>query len=195
MRRRLVVLLLVAAAWTCARPATAAPQVLPFDPGNAAIHFQPRIAGLLHPTGVFERFQGRLSLDAEDLTRSEVRVSLSAAAIRVPLPGAADRLRSPDYFDAARFPDIDFRSTGVRAAADGRLAMSGLLTVRGVTRPETLEVAVQYGALAGAGPTGFRADGIIRRSDFGMTADPLLVGDEIRLSIQVALGPDGGAGR
>lgn len=184
MLRCLAVLLLACAGAHAAPPA---PMTLAFDPRNADIRFKPRIAGFLHPSGAFLSFQGKLALDPTDLTRTRVRVSLSATDISVPLPGGAARLRSADYFDAARHPEIDFRSTSVSAQPDGKLSMSGLLTLRGVTRPETLDVSVV--PAAAGGPAGFRADGVIRRSDFGMTADPLLVGDEIRLRIDVTLAP------
>jgi len=187
MLRCLAILLLACA---CARAYATPPDAmtLAFDPRNADIRFEPRIAGFLHPSGAFRSFHGELALDPADLTRTRVRVRLDATDIYVPLPGGAARLRSADYFDAASHPEIDFRSTSVNVQPDGKLSMSGLLTLRGVTRPETLDVSV-LPAAAGGGPVGFRAAGVIRRSDFGMTADPLLVGDEIRLRIEVALAP------
>jgi polyisoprenoid-binding protein YceI len=54
-----------------------------------------------------------------------------------------------------------------------------------VTRAQTLKISLVPGARPDAGPSGFRAEGVIHRSDFGMVADPFLVGDTIRLRIRV----------
>lgn len=184
---RSLVPLMALAAW--AGPCAAGAPVLdvPFDQGNAEVVFEPRVAGILRPQGGFDCFSGELRLDEADPARSAVSVRLLAGRIHVGLPGGAERLRSPDYFDAAHYPDIEFHGTGMRTGEDGGLAMSGRLTLRGVTRVETLAVTLLPGASPGSAPAGFLAEGVIRRSDFGMTADPVLVGDEIRLRIRVAV--------
>lgn len=166
--------------------AQAQPVSYAFDQRNAVIEFFPRVGAILRPTGEFQQFQGSLSLDPARPAQSRAAVRMSASLIHVAMPGGASKLRSADYFDAVRYPEIDFRSTGLTPGEDGRLTMTGLLTIRGVTRPQTLEVSLVPGG-KGTGLAAFEATGKIRRSDFGMTADPRLVGDEIGLSIKVAL--------
>ena len=164
--------------------ADAQPVSYPFDQRNAVIEFFPRVGGILRPTGEFQQFQGSLSLDAEQPAQSQATVRMSASLIRVGMPGGANKLRSVDYFDAVRYPEIDYHSTGLTAGEDGHLTMTGLLTIRGVTRPQTLDVSLVPGD---KGLAAFEATGKIRRSDFGMVADHRLVGDEIGLTIKVAL--------
>ncbi|SAI40072.1 Uncharacterized conserved protein [Bordetella ansorpii] len=164
--------------------ADAQPVSYPFDQRNAVIEFFPRVGGILRPTGEFQQFQGNLSLDAEQPAQSQATVRMSASLIRVGMPGGANKLRSVDYFDAVRYPEIDYHSTGLTAGEDGHLTMTGLLTIRGVTRPQTLDVSLVPGD---KGLAAFEATGKIRRSDFGMVADHRLVGDEIGLTIKVAL--------
>ena len=166
--------------------ADAQPVSYPFDQRNAVIEFFPRVGGLLRPTGEFQQFQGSLSLDAAKLAQSQAIVRMSASLIRVGMPGGASKLRSADYFDAARYPEIDYRSTGLTAGDDGKWTMTGLLTIRGVTRPQTLDVSLVPGG-KGRSLAAFEATGKIRRSDFGMVADHRLVADEIGLTIKVAL--------
>ncbi|WP_144634194.1 YceI family protein [Bordetella genomosp. 13] len=184
IRLAFVPLLLAGLAGTMA--ARAEPVSYAFDQRNAVIEFFPRVGGLLRPTGEFQQFRGSLSLDPAQITHSQATVRMSASLIRVGMPGGASKLRSADYFDAARYPEIDFRSTGLTRGDAGHLTMTGLLTIRGLTRPQSLDVALVPGE-AGRGPVAFEARGSIRRSDFGMVADHRMVADEIGLSIKVAL--------
>jgi len=52
-------------------------------------------------------------------------------------PAMRTSVLGADFFDAERHPEITFRSTAVRLADDGRAAVDGELTIRGVTRPVT----------------------------------------------------------
>jgi polyisoprenoid-binding protein YceI len=56
-------------------------------------------------------------------------------------PNRDGHLRSNDFFGTEEHPTIAFRSTGVRpGAGETRWLVDGDLTIRGVTRPVTVEV-------------------------------------------------------
>jgi polyisoprenoid-binding protein YceI len=87
---------------------------------------------------------------------------------------------------------MSFRSTGLRADGD-RFVLGGELTLKGVTRPVSLELE-----LGGFGPdpyggtrAGFTATGELKRSDFGMDFNAVLetggvvVGDKVALQLEV----------
>ena len=92
-----------------------------------------------------------------------------------------------------KYPRITFKSTRIEPASDDRFTMTGDLTIKGITRPVTLDVQ-RYGELNDPGMMGHRvsygAKGQINRKDFGMEFDAfadnrLVVGHEITLTIEV----------
>ena len=105
-----------------------------------------------------------------------------------------DHLRSADFFDVEHHPLATFRSTGIQTSgASGSIA--GELTIKGITRPLTLDVDY-LGHVAdpwGAERAVFSASATINREHWGLTwnmlleAGGLLVSKEIRLEIEVEL--------
>jgi polyisoprenoid-binding protein YceI len=88
---------------------------------------------------------------------------------------------------------MTFRSTSIAPKGD-RWAISGDLTIRGVTRPVVLDteaLGVVKG-MDGRRHAGFEATAKIRRSDWGLTwnvgleAGGWLVSDEISIELEVA---------
>jgi polyisoprenoid-binding protein YceI len=142
--------------------------------------------------GIFTRFGGTLALGGADETPS-VSVCIEAASIDTLVPKRDAHLRSRDFLDAARHPLICFRSTSLEPLGGGLSLLSGELTLRGVTRPVTLEVEDQGRVhdLEGAERIGFSARATVSRKAFGMTFNHVLdvgglaVGDQLELLIDV----------
>jgi polyisoprenoid-binding protein YceI len=95
-------------------------------------------------------------------------------------------------FDAENYPTATFKSTGVRPAGDAYL-VDGDFTLKGVTRPVTLELAFN-GVSPGMGHgevAGFEASVVLNRKDFGIDIDmPLetggtVVGDKITITLEI----------
>ena len=127
--------------------------------------------------------------DATDVTKSTVEVKLPLSGLNSFTAKFDEHLKSADFFDAAKFADATFKSTKVEAAGTNKLTVTGDLTIKGITKPVTLD-AEFYGA--GANPmnkkenVGFVATGTIKRSDFGMGGFVPVVGDNVELKIIVA---------
>jgi polyisoprenoid-binding protein YceI len=163
------------------------------DPAHSAIHFTVRHMVFAKVRGSFGAWQGELELEPDDLARSKLSVEIDAASIDT---GVADRdthLRSADFLDAEKHPKLTFRGTRIDKQSDTELRMTGDLTIRGVTRPVTLEVE-RLGE--GTDPwgkrrIGFSARGTINRKDFGLEwnqaleAGGVLVGEKVELEIDV----------
>src|SRR6185295_13046699 len=102
-------------------------------------------------------------------------------------------LRSADFFDAAKFPKIAFQSTAVKQTVPNKLQVVGNLTIKGVTKPVTLDVDVLgFGPGYGGGIRGgFEAHTKINRQDFGVAWNDVIegggavLGDEVEISINV----------
>lgn len=142
--------------------------------------------------GNFTRFTGTLKLDEADVTKSTVEATIDVASVDTRVADRDAHLRSPDFFDVAKHPTMTFRSTRVVAAGKDKLAVTGDLTLHGVTRPVTLEVATspEVKGMFGETRRAFAATGKISRKDFGLTwskaveAGPVL-GDEVTLTLEI----------
>ena len=89
--------------------------------------------------GEFSKMSGKAQLDDADLSKSSVEVTIETASVDTRDEKRDAHLKSADFFDAAKFPTITFKSTKVVAGKDGALTVTGDLTMRGVTKPVTLE--------------------------------------------------------
>ncbi|MGH7286183.1 MAG: YceI family protein [Polyangiaceae bacterium] len=141
----------------------------------------------------FARYSGAIELDADDITRSSVSVSIDAASIETGVEDRDRHVRSADFFDVEKFPKVTFRSTAVERGDDTFFRMRGELTIRDVTRPVLL--VVEYGGRAtdpwGNERVGFAATLRINRKDFGLAwnqvleAGGVLVGDRVDIDLDI----------
>lgn len=166
------------------------------DPVHTHVSFSIRHMMITNVKGRFEKVSGTVTLDEADFTRSQVDVVIEASSIDTREPQRDTHLRSPDFLEADKFPRIEFRSTAIKAAGGGEYAMSGDLTIHGVTRPVTLQVDAPGPAVKdpwGGTRRGFEALGEINRKDFGLTwnqaleAGGVVVGEKVKIGLEVEL--------
>jgi polyisoprenoid-binding protein YceI len=72
--------------------------------------------------------------DPAQLTTGSVTVEVKTASVNTEQEKRDAHLRSPDFFDVEKFPAMTFKSTKVDANGKD-LALSGDLTIKGVTKP------------------------------------------------------------
>ena len=184
MARRLVLATLIAAASFSAQAA----DKYDIDPTHTQVQFTYNHLGFSNITGRFDEVKGDFLFDAADPTKSSVSITIPVASISTGVAKLDEHLLKADFFDATQFPTATFKSTGVTAAGEGKLAVAGDLTIHGVTRPVVLDVTING---IGEHPmrklpaAGFDATATIKRSDFGVGAYVPAVGDEVTLSITV----------
>lgn len=185
LRRRGCLAVLALAAIALSPVGEAAAVSYGVDERSGSIEFLTRGLGLLPVHGRFGHFRGRLDLDPRDLAQTRIDVEVDAAGIESPWPGVAPRLRSMAYFDAAMFPQILFRSTAVTPGPDRHVTLSGILSMRGVERPQQFDVTATPVGREGedGGVAEIVATGSLSRSAFGMVADDGFVADVVRLTI------------
>ena len=173
-------------------PAVAAIENYQIDPAHSAVGFSIRHLFSKVP-GRFTRFEGKIALDREDWSKSSVQVSIDAASVDTNEPKRDQHLRSDAFFDVAKFPKITFQSTAVKQVAPNKLQVTGNLTIRGTTKPVTLDVDVLgFGPGYGGGiRAGFEAHTKINRQDFGVAWNDVIegggavLGDEVEININV----------
>jgi polyisoprenoid-binding protein YceI len=163
------------------------------DPSHTEIGFSVKHLMIANVRGRFGSVKGEITVDDNDFSRSTVEARIDAASIDTREEKRDAHLRSPDFFDVATFPFITFESQSVQRSDDGRLRISGLLTIRDVTRTIVLEGREEG---RGRDPWGgeriaFSATTIIDRRDFGLTWNQaletggVLVGNDIRITLEV----------
>jgi polyisoprenoid-binding protein YceI len=129
-----------------------------------------------------------------DIGEPTIDVTIGTASIDTRTEARDTHLRSADFFDVEKHPEMRFVSTSARRTTNG-YAVTGSLTIRGATRPITLDVTEEG---AGVDPWGnqkaaFSATGKFSRGDFGLTWNAaletggVLVSDEVKISIDAQL--------
>jgi polyisoprenoid-binding protein YceI len=162
------------------------------DPVHSAAEF--KVKHISNVKGQFVNLTGVLILDEANHSNSRVEVSIESASINTHDAQRDTHLKSPDFFDVEKFPTLSFKSTRMSRASSGELAVTGALTIRGVTRNVVFTVE---GPTAPAkdpwGNTrlGLSATTKINRKDFGLTwnakleTGSILVGDEVTITLDV----------
>lgn len=165
-------------------PLAAAPQGYALQPEDSTVAFETDF-GREQITGSIPLSSADLVIDFDRLANCRIAVTLDVTGARANFPFAAEALKSAAVLDARSHPRMTFTSTGVRASGDGA-RVSGNLTLRGVTRPVTLDAVIfrQQGTRAGdRSRLTVRLTGKLRRSDFGATGWADQVDDEVRIVI------------
>lgn len=168
------------------------------DPHHTTVTVSARHFGLSNYVLRFNTVSGTLNFNADDPAQSSVEATVAVTSLDTPYTGDRDfdaELQNSEWLNAAAFPTATFRSTAVERTGPNTARVTGDFTVRGVTRPLTLDVA--YNASHRQHPMGpqmsligFSARGDIRRSEFGLsTLQPTAggtdgVADEVQLQIE-----------
>jgi polyisoprenoid-binding protein YceI len=161
------------------------------DPGHTQIVFAYDHMGFSNNLGIISESTGTLMLDPKNVAAAKVSVDVPIANIRTGVAKLDEHLMKPDFFDSAKFPKATFVSTSVKADGPTGAEITGNLTIKGITKPVTLDVEF-YGAgkapamAGGKENVGFVATGQVKRSDFGMGYGVPMVGDAIELKIIAA---------
>jgi polyisoprenoid-binding protein YceI len=184
------------AALILALPAAAPAATWEFDPAHTGVHFKVRHLMVSNVRGDFDKVSGKIAYDERDISRSSAEITIDAASINTRVAQRDAHLKSPDFLDVAKYPAIVFRSRKVEKAGDGRLRMTGDLTIRGVTREIVLDIegpTLPIKDPQGNTRVGGTASTKINRKDFGLTwnkaleAGGVVIGDEVEITIDIEI--------
>ena len=152
------------------------------DPLHTFVLFSVQHLGIANTYGRFNDVSGSVVFDRDNPAKSSVELTVQVESLDTHSAIRERSLMSPDFFDVKQFPTMTFKSTKVDGSGDA-LKVSGDLTIRGVTRPLTVDFKKGgegkgvFGEMRGGGETRFT----IKRSDFGMTFELGEVGDEVTI--------------
>ncbi len=163
------------------------------DPNHSQVTFSARHMGIFTVRGSFGKFEIDLDYNAKNPAASSVVARIDAASIDTGNEQRDGHLASPDFLDAETYPELVFESTRIEKLSGRTGKIHGDLTIRGVTRPATLDVEFTDEVRSPWGTTsmGFNARTVIDRTDWGLNwnqvleAGGLLVSNEITIHIEL----------
>jgi polyisoprenoid-binding protein YceI len=174
-----------------AQTPAAAVGVYEIDPAHSNVEFSIRHM-VSKVGGRFTRFSGTVDWDPAKPTMAKINADIDATSVDTDNEKRDAHLNTPDFFDTANHPKLTFVSTGVTVKDKSNLSMVGNLTIRGVTKPVTLDVELLGMSSGGRGNlAGFEARGKVNRKDFGVnwnrTLDQggVVLGDDVDILIRV----------
>jgi len=164
-----------------------------FNEAHTAAEFSVRHMMITYVRGTFKNLQGVLEFDPDHPEAASTEVAIDVSTLWSGEPERDEHLRSEDFLDVPRHPRIVFRSSGVTSVARNEYLVTGDLTIRGVTRPVTLDVRYLGQSRSPFDDTrvGFTATTRINRHDFGVSWNAdlrdtgLVVGDDVFITIDV----------
>lgn len=166
------------------------------DPAHSSAQFKARHLMVSHVRGELGPVSGEVFIDERDPGASRAIANIDARGLDSKFAKRDEHLRSADFLDVEHHPFVSFRSTRVVPDADGGLKVTGDLTIRGVTRPVTLDVDPLPSAVND--PWGNTKRGATARTHFdrkewglvwnlGLETGGVLVGDRIDVEIELEL--------
>ena len=177
-------LLLTAALVAASAGAFAAGVTYKLDPAHTNVIATWNHMGYSNPSASFSGVDGTLVYDAANVGKSSVQVTLPLAGLNAFSDKLNTHLNTGDFFESAKFPSASFKSTKVEAAGEGKLKVTGDLTIKDITKPVVLDVTLNKREdKDGRSKIGFDATGIIKRTDYGMGMAVPMVSDEVKLRI------------
>ena len=173
-------------------PASAEPARYVIDPDHFTVAIKVRHIGYFDMIGLFTEAAGSFVFDEANPSVRDIAVTVKTGSFFSGHKKRDDHIRSPDFLNAQEFPEMTFVGKSAERTGPRSGRILGALTLRGVTKPLTLDVtwnkSGEYpmgGGLFGGKPyvIGINAGGRLKRSEFGMTyaVDNGFVGDQVEL--------------
>lgn len=163
------------------------------DAAHSSIEFSVKHMMVSRVKGTFEKFDATVEADVEDMTTATINFTIDVDSINTRNADREGHLKSPDFFDAATYPNITFKSTSITKKSNGEYELTGDMTIRDVTRPETFLVTYEG---SGKNPwgqevAGFTAEGSINRTEYGLKwnntleTGGVLVGEQVKIHLEI----------
>lgn len=166
------------------------------DPTHSNAHFKVKHMMVATVRGEFTKLSGTMQYDPAKPEAIVIDATVDATTINTREPKRDGHLKSPDFFDVEKFPSITFKSKSAKSTGKGKLAVTGDLTIRGVTKSVVLDVEGLDAEVKdpwGNMRVGAVASTKINRKDFGLNwnqaleAGGVLVGDTVDIVIDAEL--------
>lgn len=167
--------------------ANAAPQTYVVDASHTFPRFSYSHFGLSTQLSSFKNTRGQVVFDAQAKTGS-VDITIDMKSVNTGFDDFNAHIQAEDFLDTAKHPTATFKSTRVVFEGDKPKSIDGVLTIKGVSKPVTLNVtsflAMPHPMLKKPA-LGANAFTTIKRSEFNAGKFAPYVGDEVRIDIAI----------
>src|SRR5580692_7215393 len=160
------------------------------DPPHSSAQVSVRHLGVSTVRGAFTKVSGTVHYDAANPGKASLQATIESASVDTRVEMRDNDLRSPRFLDAQKYPTITFKSKKVEAAGDGKLKVTGDLTIHGVTKEAVLDVDGPTAAMKdpkGTSHRGAAATTTISRADYGMNTMAGMIGDAVTIELDVEM--------
>lgn len=165
------------------------------DPAHSEIQFKVKHLMITTVTGYFKKFDLIVETETDDFnTAKKIEFTADIDSIDTNNQQRDTHLKSSDFFNADEHGQLKFIGRKYEKSGDVE-KLHGDLTIRGVTKPITLNV--EYGGTVvdpyGQTKAGFTVTGKVSRKEFGLLwnavteAGQVVVSDEIRIHCEIQL--------
>jgi polyisoprenoid-binding protein YceI len=162
------------------------------DPGHSEVSFTVRHM-VTKVRGRFNDFAGKINMDTKNLAASSVDFHVKTTSVDTAVPDRDKHLRTADFFDVEKYPEITFKSDSIKATGKDKYAVTGTLTLHGVSKKVTLPVTFLGQAKDPWGGTraGFETSTTLNRKDYGIVWNKavdnggVLLGDDVTVDINI----------
>ena len=157
------------------------------DSSHSTAIFRIKHFGASWQYGRFNDIAGTLMIDEADATKSTLELTIKTDSVDTNNQKRDDHLKGPDFFNAAQYPTMTFKSKKIAVKQGNVWAVTGDLTMHGVTKEVTVDLErVGTGKDPWGGTrTGAETTFTLKRSDYGVSFMPDGLGDEVRIIVSV----------
>ncbi len=156
------------------------------DPDHTSVLFKISHLGYSKFVGRFNSMQASLDFDPNDPESAHLEAIIDISSIDVNDADFEKTLQSRTWFSAESYPQAYFVSNKIEVIEENRVLVHGALSLRGVSRPVTLNAIYNGGGnniLTRRYTIGFEIHGTFKRSDFGINAYLPAIGNDVELEI------------
>jgi len=165
------------------------------DPTHSEIQFKVKHLMITTVTGNFRDFSASVETDTDDFHNAKITFEAKTASIDTNQIDRDNHLRSADFFDSDNFPVLKFESQKMEKISENDFELTGILTIKDVSKP--VKLAVEFMGITkdpwGNTKSGFSLSGRISRKEWNLNWNAaletggVLVSDEVRLLCEVQL--------
>lgn len=157
------------------------------DAAHSSVNFKVKHLGITFVSGKFEKFDGGIIGDVNNMEQATVFFNVETASINTGVEARDKHLRSADFFDVEKFTAMSFESTSIEKVDNENYKLNGILQIKDASKAVTFDV--KYGGAAkdgkGVETIGFIAKNTINRFDFNVAYDPELtsIGKDVSITL------------
>lgn len=161
------------------------------DPAHSEITFKVKHMMISNVRGEFKSFNALV--DGEDFETADISVNIDTGSVFTNSADRDNHLKSADFFDSENHPAMTFEASGLKKTGDYKYELSGLMTIKGKSKPVTFDV--EFGGINkdpwGQDKAGFSLETKINRKDWelnwnaALETGGVLVSEEVRIQAEI----------